>query len=88
MPTEPAAIAVIVTVIGLLLTICGGIAKLAWWLSTKFVELKEEFSTKLELHSKDVDRRFELSNNRIAHIELRNAAVDGRTTGLGGIELP
>lgn len=83
--SDPAAIAAIIT---LLLTICAGIGRMAWWLSGRFIDLKEDLQTKLDVHKADVSGKFDLVNNRLLHIELRNASVDGRTTLVGGIELP
>lgn len=74
--------------ITILITIVGAVWTLAWWLSSKFSEvrnlvfsqsdeLRQLFTSKLDYHERHDDQRFQAINNDLWAIRLRNASRDG-----------
>src|SRR5258707_4080938 len=70
--------------ISVVIAISGSVWSMAWWLNGHFNNIRKDFLAlgkeiieKLEYHEKHDDQRFQVINNQIWELKLRNAAIRG-----------
>ncbi len=68
---------VVLSIIGLAVTVVGMLGGALYWLGKKFQEIEMRFR-EIEMRFREIDRRFEEINKRFESIEKRFEAVDAR----------
>ncbi|MCU7787622.1 hypothetical protein ODS41_06795 [Pyrobaculum sp. 3827-6] len=68
---------VVLSIIGLAVTVVGMLGGALYWLGKKFQEIEMRFR-EIEIRFREIDRRFEEINKRFESIEKRFEAVDAR----------